>query len=252
LRAVDATRSLRTAAVRVARRSGREDRLREIWTVFLSREDRRGREEHLRMRLLISALLDSESCCVDVGANVGDVLEWIVAAAPDGRHIAYEPVPVLAADLRSRFPGVTVREAAVAQSPGTEEFTHMIDKASRSGLGARGADGHGRTERLDVPVVSLDSDLPAGFTPTLLKLDVEGTEAQVVEGARETIREHRPLVLFEHGYADSSGVLFDRLDELDMVVFDFDGKGPYDRSSFCTAVDTGPNVNYLARPVERK
>jgi len=233
--------------VRAVRGSRHEERIRDLWSVFAAPAERRGHEEHQRMRLLISALLRPDSCCVDVGANVGDVLGWITAAAPDGRHVAYEPVPALAEDLRGRFPRVDVRAAAVSRAPGTETFTHVLDRASRSGLGARSWQGGPRTETLEVPVVALDSDLPAGCAPALIKIDVEGNEAHVIEGARQTIAEHRPVVMFEHGFPEWSGSLFDLLSDLGMAVFDFDGAGPYDRAGFCAAAGDHRHVNFLAR-----
>jgi FkbM family methyltransferase len=233
----------------VVRGSRYEPRLRELKHLLEPADVRRGREEDARLKLLIAALVGNDSCCVDVGANVGDVLACMVAAAPAGRHIAYEPVPTLAAALRTRFPGVTVREAAVTRAAGVQEFTHVLDRASRSGLGSR-ASGGARTERLEVPVVALDDDLPDGFAPALIKVDVEGNEAHVIEGARQTIATHRPVLMFERGYADWSGTLFDTLDELAMLVFDFDGGGPYRREPFRAAVEQGKRVNFLARPAE--
>jgi FkbM family methyltransferase len=54
----------------------------------------------------------------------------------------------------------------------------------------------GRADR--VPVRRLDGlDLPA---PDLIKLDVEGHEAEVLCGAQELLRRHRPMIVFESWY----------------------------------------------------
>jgi FkbM family methyltransferase len=198
------------------------------------------------MRLVLAAVLRADSCCVDVGANVGAFLEQCVALAPHGRHVAYEPLPDLAADLAARFRGVDVRARAVSDGRRTETFTRVIDRPTRSGLGERG-DEDGATERLSVDVVDLDSDLPPGLVPALVKLDVEGTEALAVRGAAETLRRHRPVVLFEHGWADWCGDLHAELAGLDMDVFDLAGRGPLDRDAFVAAVRGGDAINFLAR-----
>ena len=57
--------------------------------------------------------LTSDANCVDVGANVGDVLAEMVQIAPLGHHVAFEPLPELASVLTRRFPDVEVRNAAV-------------------------------------------------------------------------------------------------------------------------------------------
>ena len=56
------------------------------------------------VRRLLAWSLAPDSCCIDIGAHAGSVLREILRAAPDGRHIAYEPLPHLAEHLRAEFP----------------------------------------------------------------------------------------------------------------------------------------------------
>jgi FkbM family methyltransferase len=65
--------------------------------------------------------LREDADCLDVGAHAGSVLREIVRLAPRGRHVAWEPLPGLAAGLRADFPGVAVREAALADQAGRRE-----------------------------------------------------------------------------------------------------------------------------------
>jgi hypothetical protein len=53
----------------------------------------------------------------------------------------------------------------------------------------------------------------------LLKVDVEGMEAEVLRGARETIARHRPLIYAENDRADRSAELIGLLQELDYRCF---------------------------------
>ena len=62
---------------------------------------------------LLEELLEHDSVCFDVGAHEGAVLGEMVRVAPNGRHIAWEPLPALARRLRERFPSVEVRDAAL-------------------------------------------------------------------------------------------------------------------------------------------
>jgi FkbM family methyltransferase len=212
----------------------------------LSGDRRRGRLEDERMWLVLAGALRPDSCCVDVGANVGGFLGMCRALAPRGRHVAYEPIPTLADDLRSRFPADDIRAAAVADERRIETFSHIVDAPARSGLGRR--DQKGDVENLQVDVVTLDEDLPADFVPRLIKIDVEGTEVLAIRGAAETIRRHRPLVLFEHGWHAWSADLHAAVDGLDLDIFDLFGHGPYRRGAFVEAIGNGVAINFLARP----
>jgi len=52
-----------------------------------------------------------------------------------------------------------------------------------------------------VRTARLDDEVPSDYTPALLKVDVEGAEALVFEGAQDLLRRARPTVFFEHGTA---------------------------------------------------
>src|SRR5437868_6562966 len=112
-----ATKHVRLAAKRVAAHFGllpvyhqtRESfqRMRETAV------DRRYRLDEAHLRLLLAWALDEGANCVDVGANVGDVLRDIVRCAPRGKHIAFEPLPDLQAQLCRDFPSVEVHRLAL-------------------------------------------------------------------------------------------------------------------------------------------
>lgn len=130
----------------------------------------------------------------DVGAHVG----YYVALAsqqvrPTGQVIAFEPRPLNLRFLKRhiRWNGLTnvqVLEVAVASEPGNASF----DTRTGTGTGRLSTGGD-----LLVQTVSLDDlrrrgDLPA---PDLLKVDVEGGELGVLNGAVETIRDSKPIIL---------------------------------------------------------
>jgi hypothetical protein len=120
-------RSARAAVVR----SGNEQRarallgkVREARSVFDPASRRALRDDHA-MRVVIATALRRDGNAIDVGANEGETLEMIVGVAPEGRHIAYEPIPDLYAELVASFPGVDVRNAACSDEAGTTEFNHV-------------------------------------------------------------------------------------------------------------------------------
>jgi FkbM family methyltransferase len=244
--------SARQTVLRGARRVGAEPALRAAQRALEGRTRRRNRRDDEHLALLLAFALPADASCIDVGANVGDVLADIVRVAPAGRHIAYEPLPALAADLRRRFPDVDVRNAALSDHRGEMEFFHVTDAPSQSGFRTEPGAGAG-AEALRVAVEPLDEALPDGFVPSLIKIDVEGAEGQVLEGAGETLARHKPIVALEHGDAaalygtthdDVHALLCDRAG---LRIFDMDGGGPYTRAAFDQACRSGARWNWIAR-----
>lgn len=203
---------------------------------------------------LLEDVLEPDSPCLDVGAHEGAVLRSMVRFAPNGRHIAWEPLPALARGLRERFPSVEVREAALSDRAGEREFAHVLDGPGWSGFESRPTPGGSRVEMIAVRCERLDDALPAGVRPELVKIDVEGAEEEVLRGALETLRRHRPIVAFEHGagsaehYGTTPASLHALLtEELGYEVRGLDGDGPYGAERFAEIVSTGERVNFVAR-----
>lgn len=250
-------RSARAAVVR----SGREEqarallgRVRDVRSSVDPTARRMQRDEHA-MRVVLATALRRDANAIDVGANRGETLEMILAVAPEGRHVAYEPIPALAERLAAEFPQVDVRNAACSDEAGSAQFTHVLNAPAMSGLRQR-ADlpAHAQeVERFEVRLDKLDDALPEGYVPTLIKIDVEGAELLVMRGAAETLARHRPFVIFEHGiggadlYGSKPGEVWDLLDGAGLRIFDLDGDGPYSRERF-EAVFAEPIWNFLAAP----
>src|SRR5262245_20104910 len=83
---------------------------------------------------IMARVLRTDSCCADVGAHRGSLLEVMLQLAPRGRHFAFEPVPQLAAKLRRCFPRAEVHEVALSDVTGQDTFYHVVDDPGRSGL----------------------------------------------------------------------------------------------------------------------
>lgn len=131
----------------------------------------------------------------DVGAHLG-YLTLIMARAvsPDGRVVAVEPDPEVAARLRrnvGRSPWarvVEIVEAAVAARPGRARF-------ARSATGGTGSiDARGE---LVVDCATLDGLWARFGAPNLVKVDVEGREMDVLEGAAGLLASKRVALVLE-------------------------------------------------------
>jgi len=250
-----ATRRIKWAATAV----GIEQPARALLTTWRRRRSRvfdRTWKDHEHLRMLLAFALTADANCIDVGAANGKVLSEIVRVAPRGRHIAYEPLEVFNAALRSRFPHVDVRRHALSDADGETTFTYVKERPWVSGF--RRPDywaSGGTVETITVRTERLDDHLPEGYVPHLIKVDVEGAEELVFRGALKTIVRHRPIIAFQHGrgsseyYGTKPGDIFRLLtSDAGMRIFDMDGGGPYTRLAFEAAYDTNSYFHFIARP----
>jgi FkbM family methyltransferase len=213
---------------------------------------RTAQRDAVGMNAVLAAALGGNGTYVDVGTNRGQVLREAVRIAPQGKQIAFEPIPSLAAEVRSAFPSVDVREKAVGGKPEEAEFCHFRKLDGWSGLRRSPdiSDAEGDPEFITVQVATLDDEL-AHEAPRVIKIDVEGAELAVLEGAREVLARARPILIFEHVadaaglYGDEIGAPWDVLAGLDYDVFAVSGEGPFSRSAFTAARGV---VNWLAAP----
>ncbi len=139
---------------------------------------------------LAAALTRKDGVCLDIGANVG---LYTLLFARRGRHVyAFEPLPRNVALLArlvevNRLANVTIVPAAVAARTTLTSFTPGDNHA----LGRIDPDG-----QQPVLTVSCDELVDAlRLAPAIVKIDVEGAELAVLDGARRMLREHRPALL---------------------------------------------------------
>ena len=229
-----------------------DDPLLRVRRQLASPGTRRNYRDMANLRLLLRMVLQPDDCCIDVGANRGQLLEEFVRLCPAGRHLAFEPVPVLAEALQAQFPAVEVHPWALGDAESERPFHWIVSQPGLSSFAARPA--RPPAQVITVRTRRLDDVVEPSFRPRLIKIDVEGAELQVLRGAAETLRRDRPLVVFEHGRGDaeqdpgSSGELWDLLDSAGLAVFDLDGTGPYGRDQLIAEHDEGTHYNFLARP----
>jgi FkbM family methyltransferase len=235
-----------TAQLKLAvRRLGLEPAARRIYfhpkvaaaTGLLSPGHRRNVRDDLHMSLLMSFILDARSNCIDVGANHGNMLGQMVRLAPAGRHLAFEPIPELADDLRRRFPTASVFPVALCDSNGTARFSCVVGDEALSGLSDRQFSRSSNILHYDVSTARLDDVTPPDYAPAFIKIDVEGAEFAVLNGARETLKRFKPTIWFEHDascayFNSTSEQIWDLLNGLEYRIFDSVGRGPLNRGEF--------------------
>jgi FkbM family methyltransferase len=187
--------------------------------------DARGRHALLHPPAIhpaVLAYLRPSGVAIDIGANLG---EWTLplahAVGRAGRVLAIEPAPRAADSLAKTFAAnalthVELIRCAVDDHDGTAEFAVPIVTSARTDTGtARIGPAASGYEGLTVALRSLDSLTAERRLDRidLIKIDVEGHERQVLDGAQATLARCRPVLVVETGHEAEGdrGAIHDRL-----------------------------------------
>lgn len=163
--------------------------------------------------------LAPSSVVVDVGANFGYftcLAASRIGAGNGGEVFAFEPNPRLLPLLRDNcainwsMAPVHIHEAAVGATRGVASLSIPRGGAANASL----TDLAGDAERLDVAVVTLDEALPHGLLVDFLKIDVEGHEMAVLQGARDVIGRSPNLRIVMEWSIDQMGAAGTSVDDM--------------------------------------
>jgi FkbM family methyltransferase len=125
---------------------------------------------------------------LDVGTSRGQFALFAHARWPRARIIGFEPLPDPAATARRALPGAVVHEVALGRAPGraTMNVSGQDDSSSLLRIGRQAVEfaGTAAVREQDVEVRVLAEYLGRGLPgPTLLKIDAQGYELEVLRGA---------------------------------------------------------------------
>jgi len=139
----------------------------------------------------------------DAGANVG-IAAMAFASCNPGRPVyCFEPVPENAALIRLNCPGAEIIGKALGSEPGAVRLHVDPDNVIASRI-----DTAWKTREVEFEVITLDDfKRERGIDEVaLLKLDVEGMEVDILDGASATLRSTAEVVLESHGRERHQGV----------------------------------------------
>lgn len=140
---------------------------------------------------------------IDCGANIGIITSQLCAAVgPAGEVWACEPVPANVARLQrlkaaNDLGQLRVVPSAIGCQPGTA--TIGLPPSGRSGWASM-TKSFGIADRAEIAVDTLDrlaAASPVAAPLSLIKIDVEGYESEVLTGAEHLIATERPLIYCE-------------------------------------------------------
>ena len=190
-------------------------------TLFANNNDRNEDEE------LLVKILKKGDTYVDVGANIGTLVFTAAGSvSTTGKVIAIEAHPSTFENLKAnvalnQFTNIKLIHSAAGNKKGSLFFSNMnSDDQNKVTLQGNNS--------IEVEVQTLDEMLEAETAITLLKIDVEGYEKFVLEGAAKTLQK-TSIVLYESwdkhfsGFGYQAGAVIEILETLGFKVYKIDG-----------------------------
>jgi FkbM family methyltransferase len=165
------------------------------------------------IRLLINWLVQKldkhkdDGWFFDVGANVGLYVWEVAKVCPTRKILAFEPDPA-----NFQLLEMTQKEADLenfelcpdALSNQTDQISFCQDPLTSATGCIKGEEKpwieqylNGSTNQITVNTRTMDSEVDNNKIPSLIKIDVEGHEVEVLEGAVNTLSKKKPLLIIE-------------------------------------------------------
>lgn len=181
---------------------------------------------------IIRQLVKPGDNVIDVGANLGcHTVPIAKIVAPQGTVLAFEPQPrifqLLASNvLVNGLENVRLFPMACASQPGTILFPEK-DYSTRENFGATSVEHLQLDERGRSRIAKVGQSVPLGRIDDvfdldhlkLLKIDVEGMEADVILGGKRTIENYRPILFVENELPERSEALLRLISSLNYDIY---------------------------------
>jgi FkbM family methyltransferase len=140
-------------------------------------------------------LIGEKDVFFDIGANIGLHSYFVQKKIPGVPIYAFEPLQgnidyINEVIANNHFTDIHIVPSAVGNSNGTVYF----DVQHNNSVGNITEQQTG----IEVPITTLDLYVEKnGIIPTILKIDVEGAEGDVLKGSEQLIAEHQPVFVIE-------------------------------------------------------
>ncbi len=149
---------------------------------------------------LFKSLIPTEGVFLDVGANIGNHTLMFALNYPKSKIYSFEPsrINFELLDFNTKtLSNVSIFKVALGSNNGIVHIN--CEDNTNKGTTKVATTGE------KVPVMKIDT---FNFSPlTFLKIDVEGHEYSVIEGAQETIKKYKPVIWVEDFTQDTINYL---------------------------------------------
>lgn len=222
------------------------------WTLFFY-----GTYEE-QIQKLFAQYLESGDIALDVGSNIGiHTLYMAKLVGPTGSVVSFEPHPNIHARqinnlTLNQITNVQVMQTGLSNANATT-YLEQFDPTLSSNQGTSFIVSVSTASTLPIQVARLDDLMGSMLLDSrkkikLIKVDIEGHEEAFFEGAMHTIKQHRPIIIFENSknFLTNQNSFIKK--ELNSTLYTFFG---IDFNSLCPinlASKTPPYYRVLALP----
>jgi FkbM family methyltransferase len=161
---------------------------------------------------------------IDVGANIGLISLYVLRNFPSTKIYAFEPGPhqhelfkrtIRKNDLNNN---IILYRTALSNFEGTTDF-YVHDTKDVSGDGFLDTHRAGASKKIQVCTMRLDDWWNSVGKPQIdfIKIDTEGAELWVIEGAKELIKKCKPIILTEMNRLNYVNYPYNEFDVLNLI-----------------------------------
>ncbi|WP_164937132.1 FkbM family methyltransferase [Bradyrhizobium vignae] len=155
----------------------------------------------------------SDGLIIDIGANRGQSISAFKRFRPQSSVVAFEPEPASAERLKLRFkrdPSISIFSCALGAKPGIISFfvpsygrwgcdgmAATTRESATEWLNDPGRMFHFDRTRLTVNEYQVECRTLDSFAmaPSLIKVHAQGAELDILQGAKDTLRQHSPALM---------------------------------------------------------
>lgn len=165
----------------------------------------------------------------DVGANIGLHTLFLKNIYPELEVIAFDPSPFswryLEITLKvNNISKVRLEKIALSDSNGRESFHNWGEESSADSLKNTNRVRGTKPNIIEVQTTRLDDFIVGLPCPTVIKMDCEGAELSILNGAKQSIIKNKPLIMLEvhpinkKAYNVSNEAIFSFLNEMQYTI----------------------------------
>lgn len=142
--------------------------------------------------------MHSSVAFVDVGANIGEMVIDVSRHVNVTKVIAFEPLSDCVEAIKKSLDLNHIKNYLVIEKLVSDNIGQASFGASRSVGGSSVLSQESMESATQVAATTLDHELVSVVNDTIILIDVEGYEPQVLKGALQFISRVKPLIIFEY------------------------------------------------------